>query len=285
MVADPELAYRLVAFFAPIFAIWIVVGLTIAVLYTISLYKFDRDFRTRGFQTLDLLIGILRGFALVIAWPWVFFFDRSALGRIKLLLLSLIPGQSRENEDIKDAVREGEYWAWVRRSFVEEERLGRRRRHELETGEEQKRLLRVVHEGNPELERIWMLTGVGSNPGGVRQMVRLYPSYHIAEEILAGAKREVALRRPWHCLRCGAETAVDEIALPELMFLRILDWRTDKTLIEGWALQGEYRMKLRCCAKCGAAQPDLTEEVCRFGKASDTARLAREGLSLHWDLP
>jgi len=284
MDSEFDVASKLVWFFGPVFTLWFVAGVAIAVLYHLSLFYLDRDFR-KNVAMLDLLFAVLRSILLVVGWPFIFYFDRSYLTRIRLFLLSLDPKQREANEDVKDAIREGRYWAWVQRSFVERERMEDRRRHETETGEEQQRRLRIVHEGNPELERIWMLTGVGANPGGVRQLVRMYPEYHAAEEIAAGARREVELRRSWTCLRCAAPMPAKTVELPELIFLRILNWETDKMLIEGWALDGDYRVVFGPCPKCTTEQPDLTESVGRLGRASDVAKLAREGLSLHWDLP
>ncbi len=285
MAVNSDVAARLVASFAPLFGLWLLVGLVIAVLYHLNLFFLEGEFRTRGVQLLDVFVSALRGFAFVVAWPFIFMFDRTALSRIKVFLLSLSRKQRETNQDVKDAINEGRYWEWVRRSFIEQDRVERQRSHELETGEEQKRRLKVIHEGNLELDRIWMLTGAGSHPAGVRQLVRMYPHYYIAEEIAAGAKQEIELRVPWTCLRCGATVPAREIELPELIFLRILDWETDKMLVEGWALEGDFRMQFSACPKCGTGQPDISEPVSRLGKASDVVRLVREGLSMHWDLP
>lgn len=284
MNVDSALAARLVAFLAPIAGLWLLIGLGIAVLYHLSLIRLSGEFRARGQESLDLLMTILRSVAFIVGWPFILYFDRTSLTQIRLLLLSLSRKQREQNDDVKDALAEAAYWQWIRQTFVEQDRLERRRKEEAETGEERQRLLRVLHEDNPELESIWMLTGVGSHPGGVRELVRLYPDYHLAQEIAEGAKREIEMRRPWSCPRCNERLEPESVELPELIFLRILNWETDKTLIEGWALCGEYRMRFASCPKCGAEQPVLAEEVCRFGRASEVARLAREGLSVHWDL-
>lgn len=285
MGIDPDVAGRLVAFFLPIMALWFFAGVAIAVLYHLSLYYLEGEFRTRGHQSLDLLIAILRSIAFVVAWPWIFILDRSALSRIRLFLLYLNPKQREQNEDLRDALAEREYWRWLRSSFVEEERAEHRRKKEFETGEERKRRLKVLHEGNPGLDRIWLLAGAGANPAGVQKLVRLYPEYYNADDIAARAREEVKRRRPWSCLRCSAVVAARDVVLPELFFLRVVEPGQEKMVFEGWALDGEFRMTFPPCPKCGAEQPGLTEEVCRFGRASDVARLAREGLSLHWDLP
>ncbi len=282
MSFDFVLFNRLLAFVVPIVVVWISVGLAVAVLYHLSLICLGGEFRVSRHRILDLLVTVLRSVFLVLAWPFILSLDRSVFSQIRLFLLYLDPKQRKENEDVQDALAETAYWEWVQRTFVEQRELEFRRKREIV--DERKKLLRIFYDDNPELERIWMLTGVGSHPTGVRQLVRMYPEYYLANEILISTKKEVELRRPWNCLRCGYELKPDLVELPELFFLRILDWKTDKMLIEGWALEGEYRMKFSSCPQCGAIQPELVEEVNRFGRASEVAELAKKGINLHWDL-
>lgn len=282
MSFDSALFSRLLAFVVPIVIVWISVGLAMAVLYHLSLIFLGGEFRVGRQKLLDLLVSVLRSVFLVLAWPFILSLDRSVLSQIRLFLLYLDPRQRKENEDVQDALAETAYWRWVQRTFVEQRDLECRRKKEI--ADERKKLLQIYYDDNPELETIWMLTGVGSHPTGVRQLVRMYPDYYLADEILASAKREVELRRPWSCLRCGYELRPDSIELPELFFLRILDWKTDKMLIEGWAMKGEYRMRFSPCPQCGAIQPELVEEVSRLGRASEVAEMAKKGMNLHWDL-
>ncbi len=285
MGVDQEVARGLMNFFVPIIFLWFFIGLAIAVLYHLSLYYIDGEFRVGQVRMLDIAVSILRGLAYFIAWPGILFFDRTAIHRIKLFLLYLSPKQRKENEELIDAMKEGKYRVWVRDSFLGRERVEKRRKKERDTWQEHSSRLLVLHEGDPRLESIWMLTGVGTHPGAVKELVRLCPNYYLVDEVTVGARREIELRRPWNCLRCGTSVPAIEVRMPGLTFLRIVEPDTRKTVVEGWALRGSYTMRFEQCPNCDAEQPDLTEDLSRFGRAVDVVRAMRDGMVLHWDLP
>ena len=82
---DPELSAKLVAVAVPLFTFWFIAGILIATLYHLSLYYLDGEYRVKPELSLDLLVGVLRGLAYVFVWPAIFYFDRTALYRIKML--------------------------------------------------------------------------------------------------------------------------------------------------------------------------------------------------------
>ncbi len=282
---NPVVAEKLVRFFFPIMFAWFYLGLVIAVLYHLSLYYLDGEFQDKEMWSLNMFVSVLRGILYVFVWPAIFYFDRSAAHRIKLFLLYLSPKQRAENQELKDALSARKYRNWVKGWFLAKERIEKRRKKELETWQEHESRARVLHEGNPELDRIWMLTGVGTHPAGVRELVRLCPDYYLVEEVTAMAKREIELRRPWNCLRCRTQVRPEQIRIPGLTFLRVIEPETRKMVVEGWALHGTYTMTFEQCPSCGAEQPDLTEDLAGFGHASDVVRFMRDGLTYHWDLP
>lgn len=80
---DPEVVRKLVTVGVPLVVLWFLTGITVAVLYHLSLYYLDGEYRDKTELSLDLLVGILRGLAYVVAWPAIFYFDRTALFRIR----------------------------------------------------------------------------------------------------------------------------------------------------------------------------------------------------------
>ncbi len=266
-------------------ALWLLVGLLIGIGYHISLYVFDGEFRQREQLALDIFVSVLRGLAYLVAWPAIFYFDRSALYRIKMLLLYLNPHERTTNEDLQSYVAERRQRQWVTKWYLDQSDLERRREEELVTGAERKRRTREVHDGNPELERTWLLTGVGVNPAGVTEIVRLYPDYWLAEEIERKARLEIELRCPRDCSGCVARVGVSQISIPGLEFLRVLEPGSSAVIAEGWALRGSYEVRYDNCPRCGALQPARTGDVSEFGRATAVIKALRLGLVYHWDLP
>jgi len=281
---DSALADRLYDFFAPILYAWLFIGLVIAVLYHLSLYYIDGEFTIARERMLDVAVSILRALAYFVLWPGIIFFDRTALHRIWLFLLYLDPKQREENMELALALRERKYRRWIQERFFELDDVERRRRHELVTRDEHRQRTRTIPEGSPELDRYWMLTGVGTHPGAVRMLVRMYSDELLAEEVAAMARREVELRRPWNCLVCSTRVPAREVRLPELEYLRVVEAESLRPVVEGWALAGSYTMVFEECPSCDSAQPDLCEDLARFGRASDVVRQVRSGLTLHLDI-
>lgn len=282
---DQEAAWKLVQLFWPVMFGWFYIGIVIAVLYHLSLYYLDGEFRVKSERSLDIFVSVLRGLLYMLVWPGVFFFDRTALDRIRLFLLYLNPKQRAENEELKMYMKEREYRSWAKTRFLDQEQLEKRRGRELISGSERLRRTRTLHEGHPELDNIWLMTGVGTHPGGVRELVRLYPDYYLAEEVENKARREIELRRPWRCPRCDTLAEAEGVKIPGLQFVRVLEEGTEKLVVEGWALEGSFTVSFADCAQCGEEHPELSGELFQFGRASDVVRAVRAGLVFHWDLP
>jgi hypothetical protein len=279
----PETLWRLVSIVFPIMYAWLFIGLVVSLFYHLSLFFLDGDFRFRHERSVDVFISILRGLAYIAIWPAIFVFDRTALKRIWLFLLWLDPEQRESHEDLKQALRAREYQTWSRRHYFAKAEIEERRRHELETGEELARRLQVLHEDNPELDRIWMLTGVGSNPMGAHELVRLYPNYHLPDEVEDDTRREVQLRRDWTCEGCGTRVPALDVRIPGVSFLRVLNHQGER-VVEGWAISGSWSMKLDRCPECDAEQPELEGNLSEFGRASDVVKAVQAGLTFHLDL-
>ena len=66
---DPEIIRKLVIVGVPLIVLWFLTGITVAVLYHLSLYYLDGEYRVMPEFSLDLLVGILRGLAYLLFWP------------------------------------------------------------------------------------------------------------------------------------------------------------------------------------------------------------------------
>ena len=279
----PEAVWRLVSVVFPVMYAWLFVGLVVSLFYHLSLFFLEGDFRHGHERTVDVFISVLRGLAYVAIWPMIFVFDRTALKRIWLFLLWLDPKQRDSHEELRQALRARDYQTWSRRHYFAKAELEERRRRELRTGEQLARRLQVLHEDSPELDRTWMLTGVGSGPTDTHELVRRYPDYHLPDRVEDDARREVQLRRNWTCGGCGARVPALDVRIPGVSFLRVLDGQGDK-VVEGWAIKGSWSMSLDRCPECGARQPELEGDLSEFGRASDVVRAARTGQTVHLDL-
>jgi hypothetical protein len=281
-MVNQDVAAGLVAFFAPIIALWFLIGLALAILYNLSLYYVDAEFRIGSERALDLFVAVLRAIAFFFAWPVIFYFDRSALIKIKLMLLYLSPRQREQNADLRLALRERDYRRWVRRWALDEEERHEKSDPTVLAREREKRL-RVVHEGSPELERVWLLAGSGMTPGGSSQVVGMSADDRSVNDVAARARYDLSIRRPWVCLRCRTPLEPETIELPELTWLRVVEPGTARTVLEGWALDGRYRQTFSYCPDCGKEQPEMVGDVSELGHAADVLRAVRSGLTVHSD--
>jgi len=285
MEVNQDVAARLVAFFAPVIGLWFLGGLFISITYHISLYVFDGEFRQREERMLDIFTSILRGLLYLFIWPAILYFDHTALYRIKMLFLYTDPGERASNPELASYVAERKQRRWVTRRYLAQQDLEQRRDEELETGAERKRRTRELTDGNPELGRIWLLTGVGQNPAGVSEIVRLYPDYWLAEEIERKACVEIELRSIIDCPKCAARVRATNVEAGRVQFLRVLEPDGGGLAVEGWALEGGFKVVYGDCPQCGTPQPTVTGDVSRFGKTREIINAVRVGLVYHWDLP
>jgi hypothetical protein len=284
-VFNPEPARQLVTFGLIFFPAWFLIGLAIAVLYHISLYYLDGEYRVKPELSMDILVGVLRGLLYVVAWPAIFYFDRSALHRITMLFRYMNPRLRVEDEELAGYIADARRRARTRQQTIEHARREERRLVEQVTGQERKSYLHVFHENNLELERIWLLMAAGSGPGGGKQMVRLFTEHDMADEVLSKARQEVAFRHSAPCDKCGAQVTAETAELPELLLVRVLDSRAEKQIVEAWGLRGNARIRYQECPECDAAKPDVTVDVAGFGNAAGVVRDLRSGVSIQEDLP
>ena len=285
MGINPEAARQLARVGVPIMFGWLGTGFLIAVLYHLSLYYFDGEFRLKNERFLDILASVMRGLLYVLVWPAIFYFDTTAFERIKMLLLFINPKERAGNDELQTFMQERNYRRWVADRFPAQQRLERRRADELATGTERRKRLREIHDGNPELDSIWMLTAVGLSSAGVSELIRLYPDYYLPDEIETKARLEVELRHLQNCVGCGIRVPVKRVEIPELFFLRVLDPQTSNLVAEGWALKGPFRIDFEECQECDAAQPQVNGDVTSFGRAPEVIKTISLGLNYHWDLP
>ncbi|MBN2465047.1 hypothetical protein JXD38_05430, partial [candidate division WOR-3 bacterium] len=130
---DPELSAKLLAVAVPLFAFWLLAGVLTATLYHLSLYFLDGEYRSAPELSLDILVGILRGVAYVVAWPAIFFFDRSALYRIKMLFRYMDPKLRYEDDELAGFIAEGRRRVRLRRDTIAAAALDERRAREVLT--------------------------------------------------------------------------------------------------------------------------------------------------------
>ena len=280
-----DFVQHIVAFFLPIIVIWFVVGIVIAILYHLSLYYLDGEFRGKGDESLDVFVSILRGLLYVVAWPAIFFFDRTALYRIKMLFRYADPKLRFEDEELAGYIAEGKRRTQLRRDTIAHAEREQIRQREAETGAERQRYTREFHEGNPELERIWLMMAVTSGPGGGRELVRTYQERDMADEVLEKARLEVGFRHVAPCEKCGTGVPVNKVELPELLYARVLEAEGKKPIVEGWALRGTCGVSFQDCPECDAEKPSITADVATFGSVAGIIKDLRSGVSIHEDLP
>ncbi len=277
MPVNPEAAAQLVRIVLPIMVLWFGIGILVSVLYHLSLYYLEGEFTEKDELALDLFITAIRIPLYLFAWPVVLVFDRTALNRIRLFWRWLDPKTRASDPEVQECLREREYRRWSRRQYEDGEAADFSREKELQAGAERRRRLRQIEASSPELEQIWLLVGIGLSSAGVEQIVRRYPDALLPEEISGSVRDEIKVRRAWRCLRCREPLAPEEITLPEPFFLQIL--REGRTVVEGWAYEGEYVQKFPVCPKCGENQPQLQEPLTVFGRAKEVVAAIEAGLS------
>ncbi|MBM3314319.1 hypothetical protein FJY71_00560 [candidate division WOR-3 bacterium] len=276
MFANAESAGQLVAMVLPVMVFWFGAGFIITVLYHLSLYYIEGEFTKRDELALDLLITTIRVPLYVMAWPVILFFDRTALHRIALFWRWLDPKTRERDEELQDYLKEREYRQWAARQYEDSTRLALREERELAAGAERRRRLRRLGTESPLLGRIWLLLGVGRSSAGAEQIVRRHPDAVMPDEIARLTREEIRTRRPWNCLRCREPLAPERVLLPEPFFLQVVEG--EKPVIEGWAYEGEFRLRYAACAKCGAEQPDTVGPMSSFGRAGEVLAAFKGGM-------
>lgn len=282
---DPDVVRELVSVAVPLFALWFLTGIAIAVLYHLSLYYLDGEYRDKTEFSLDLLVGILRGLAYVVAWPAIFFFDRTALFRIKMLFRYMDPKLRYEDDELAGFIAEGRRRVKLRQQTIKNAELDERRAREMLTGEERSRYVFTAHDGNPVLDKIWLMMAEGSGPGGGRQLIRTYEDNDLPDEVLEKARFEVGTRAQKPCEQCGTVVPFARVELPELLYLQVQESKGEKTILEGWALRGGFAVTFHSCLECDASRPGVSDDVTVFGRASDVVSAVKAGVTIQEDLP
>jgi hypothetical protein len=284
-VFDPELSAKLVAVAVPFFAIWFATGILIATLYHLSLFYLDGEYRSPPEFSLDLLVGILRGLAYVVAWPAIFYFDRTALYRIKMLFRYMDPKLRYEDDELAGFIAEGRRRVKLRQDTIAAAALEERRARELLTGEERARYLFTAHDGNPVLEDIWLMMAEGTGPGGGRQLVRIHGPRDLPDEVRQKALCEVGTRMQRPCEQCGTVVPYARVELPEMLYLTVQEEKGEKAILEGWALRGNFGVAFHPCPECDTSRPGVSGDVTTFGRASDIVAAVKAGITIEEDLP
>ncbi|HTW90431.1 MAG TPA: hypothetical protein VMH22_01805 [bacterium] len=282
---DTDVARELVSVAVPIFALWFLTGITIAVLYHLSLYYLDGEYRSDSEFSLDILVGILRGFAYVVAWPAIFFFDRTAIYRIKMLIRYMDPKLRYEDEELAGFIAEGRRRVKLRQETIKSAELDERRARELLTGEERARYVLSVHDDNPVLDKIWLMMAEGSGPGGGRQLIRTYEYNDLPDEVLEKARFEVGTRVQRPCEQCGTVASFAKVELPEMLYLQVREAKGEKSIVESWALRGDFSVTFHPCPECDASRSSVSGDVTTFGRASDVVAAVKAGVTIQEDLP
>jgi len=285
MGINPEAARQFLSVAVPFYVFWFLAGIVIATLYHLSLYYLDGEYRVMPELSLDLLVGILRGLAYVLVWPAIFYFDRSALYRIKMLFRYMDPKLRYEDEELAGFIAEGRRRVKLRRDTIANAAREERRARELLTGEERSRYLFTAHDGNPVLERIWLMMAEGSGPGGGRQLVRIYDQRDLPDEVREKARCEVGTRTQRPCEQCGTVAPFARVELPEILYLKVQEADGEKTILEGWALRGNFAAMFHPCPECDTSRLGVTDEVTTFGRASEIVAAVKAGITIEEDLP
>jgi len=284
-VFDSELSARLVAVGLPIISIWFLTGIVIAVLYHLSLYYLDGEYRDKHEISLDLLVGILRSLAYVVAWPFIFYFDRTALYRIKMLFRYMDPKLRYEDGELSGYIAEGRRRVKFRQDTIAAAVREERRAHELRTGEERAPYRFTAHDGNPVLESIWLMMAEGMGPGGGRQLVRICDPRDLPDEVREKARCEVGTRSQRPCEQCGMVAPFARVELPEMLYLTVQDEKGEKAIVEGWALRGDFAVTFYPCPECDTSRLGVSGDVTTFGRASDIVAAVKAGITIEEDLP
>jgi len=284
-VFDEETAGKLVAFAVPFFGIWFATGIAIATLYHLSLFYLDGEYRSAPEFSLDLLVGILRGLAYVFVWPAIFYFDCTALYRIKMLFRYMDPKLRYEDDELAGFIAEGRRRVKLRRDTIAAAARDERRAHELLTGEERAPYLFTAHDGNPVLQNIWLMMAEGTGPGGGRQLVRIYDPRDLPDEVQHKALCEVGTRTQRPCEQCGTVVPYARVELPEMLYLTVREEKGEKAILEGWALRGNFAVTFQSCPECDKSRLGVSGDVTTFGRASEVVAALKAGITIEEDLP
>jgi hypothetical protein len=285
MGVSPEAARQFLSVAVPFYVLWFVVGIVVATLYHLSLYYLDGEYRSRPEFSLDVLVGILRGLLYVVAWPFIFFFDRTALYRIKMLFRYMDPKLRYEDEELAGFIADGRRRVKLRQETIANAAREERRARELATGEERARYLFTAHQGNPVLDKIWLMMAEGTGPGGGKQLVRIFKPNDLPDEVLEKARCEVGTRTQKPCEQCGTLVPFARVELPEMLYLKVKEADGEKTILEGWALRGNFAVTFHPCSECDASRLGVTDDVTVFGRASDVVAAVKTGVTIEEDLP
>ncbi len=270
-------AQQLVSFVLPIMVFYFVTGLLLTVFYHLSLYFIDGEYRNPDELLLDLMMTAVRVPLYFFAWPVVLFFDRSALHNIRLFWRWLEPENREKDGELKEALAQARLYQAVRKAFHQKAGWAKRRQEELKTGAERLRRLRRLSGNDAELDKIWLLVGIGRGSDGTEHLVVHHPDAVLPEEFDELVRNEARIKREWRCLRCGTAVEPVKISLPEPFYLEVMD--DDKQLIAGWAYQGNFRQEFAPCSNCQAVLPTHEESLTVFGRASKVVAAVRQGLS------
>jgi hypothetical protein len=284
-VFDAELAAKLASVAVPIFAFWFIAGILIATLYHLSLFYLDGEYRSAPELSLDLLVGILRGLAYVLVWPAIFYFDRTALYRIRLLFRYMDPKLRVEDDELAGFIAEGRRRVKLRQDTIANAAREERRAHEVLTGEERSRYVFTAHDGNPVLQNVWLMMAEGTGPGGGRQLVRIYDPRDLPDEVQHKALCEVGTRTQRPCEQCGTVVPFARVELPEMLYLTVQEEKGEKVILEGWALRGNFAVTFHPCPECDKSRLGVSGDVTMFGRASEVVAAVKAGITIEEDLP
>jgi hypothetical protein len=285
VTVDPAVAERLIAWGFLLMYGWFAAGAVIAVFYHLSLYTFDGEFRLGTERSLDLAVSVLRGLVYFVAWPAVFIFDRTAASRIRLYLRYLDPHKRATDPDVVDALRERDFRIWARRSFLARTELEEGRAREVRTRKQRQDRTVTLAEDSPRLDRLWLLTGIGTHHMAVEELVRLYPEHHLPDEIEEGVRRELRIRLRRNCPRCREELRAGEVKVPGVVYLQVIEPGSRRAILEGWAIEGSYVLRFEPCPGCGCQVEPVEGDLAACGRTRKVIAEAKLGRVLHVDIP
>lgn len=75
------------------------------------------------------------------------------------------------------------------------------------------------------------------------------------------------------------------VELPEMLYLKVQEADRDKTIVEGWALRGNFAVTFQPCPECDASRLGVSDDVTIFGRASGVVSAVKSGVTIQEDLP
>lgn len=202
-----------------------------------------------------------------------------------MLFRYMDPKLRYEDDELAGFIAEGRRRVKLRQETIRNAELEERRAHELLTGDERSRYLLAAHDGNPVLDKIWLMMAEGSGPGGGRQLIRIYEQKDLPEEVREKARFEVGTRTQRPCEECGTVAPFARVELPEMLYLKVQEADRDKTIVEGWALRGNFAVTFQPCPECDASRLGVSDDVTIFGRASGVVSAVKSGVTIQEDLP